>query len=712
MLICSSRVLHARRHLDELYSVVGMFINTLPLRLEQFDASAVALSSTAQRVIVEALQHAHVPLYRIVTARGARRATSYSPLFQTMFQVNTVHRHALEQSIHSVDEPTIKLDLEMQLFHCDGEIGGKLIYDAAIYDAATVRRWVGLYKVLLTLAVEEPDTPLQDFAFNDKSVVSAYKYWRQQLREGRLPVLELPLDFARPAAQIFDRCTVPVVFSAETVRQLNALSLEYGSTLFNVLLALWVLLLCRHSAQYEVVVGVPADKMTRLSDSPIALLLALPHGSSFATLVSMATEAVFRASAHAHIPLQAVIEELYPHNAHDTSQHPIFQTAFALHDLRRWESFAACDISFIGSVVESGGLDGAVNFRSDLFEHSSIQRLAARLQVLAAALVADPAAADVWALPLMALDEAEHVLWTFNDTVTALPIIECIHDLVVAQTEVTSQAVALDWHGSKMTYAELMECAAKVAGWLHSNGVAPDCVVALQLHRSLEQVVSMLGTLLAGGAYLPLDCSWPSERRRFMIQDAECKQLIAQPIYLSDFLWFGGAVLPLDNAWSLSETHACWPVQSSRPENLAYVMYTSGSTGKPKGVMVPHTGVVNLLLGARLRYQCSTDCIFGVPTPYVFDVSVYNIFTSLVVHCGTCQLLQDGSSLATLTANDKLTRVAAVPSILAIARLPPSTNHVEVGGEALTQRAVDNVPTHTHIYNYYGYAHRPPPLIT
>jgi non-ribosomal peptide synthetase component F len=546
---------------------------------------------------------------------------------------------------------------------------------------------------------------LQDFALNDESVVSAYKYWRQQLREGRLPVLELPLDFARPAAQSFEGCTVPVVFSVDTVRQLDALSLEYGSTLFNVLLALWVLLLCRHSAQDEVVVGVPADKKTCLSDSPIALLLAVPHGSSFASLVSMATEAISKASAHAHVPLQAVIEELYPHNAHDTSHHPIFQTMFAFHDLRRWENAAACDISFTGSVVESGRLDGAVCFRADLFEHSSIQRLAARLQVLVAALVAEPAAADVWALPLIASDEAEHVLWTFNDTVTALPMNECIHDLVAAQAVVTSQAVALDWHGSKMMYAELMDCAAKVAGWLRSNGVAPDCVVALQLHRSLEQVVSMLGTLLSGGAYLPLDPKWPSERRRFMIQDAECKQLIAQPIYLSDFSWFCDAVLPLDNARSLPETHARWPVQSSMPEKLAYVMYTSGSTGKPKGVMVPHIGVVNLLLGARLRYQCSTDSMFGVPTPYVFDVSVYNIFTSLVVHCGTCQLLQDGSSLATLAANDKLTRVAAVPSILAIARLPPSTKHVEVGGEALTQRAVDNVPTHTHIYNYYGYAH-------
>ena len=101
-------------------------------------------------------------------------------------------------------------------------------------------------------------------------------------------------------------------------------------------------------------------------------------------------------------------------------------------------------------------------------------------------------------------------------------------------------------------------------------------------------------------------------------------------------------------------------------------------------VMVPHAGVVNLLLGARSRYQPDADAVFGVPTPYVFDVSVYNIFSSLVVHCATCRLLQDGAALTSLNAGaPALTRVAAVPSILAVARLPSSVTDVEAGGEAL-----------------------------
>ena len=125
--------LPARRHSDELYPIVGMFINTLPLRLTHSDASVVATLSRAQRAMGNALQRAHVPLYRIVAARGARRATSHSALFQAMFQVNTIERHALDESGSSVDEPTVKVDLEMQLFHCDGEVLGHLIYDGHVY---------------------------------------------------------------------------------------------------------------------------------------------------------------------------------------------------------------------------------------------------------------------------------------------------------------------------------------------------------------------------------------------------------------------------------------------------------------------------------------------------------------------------------------------------------------------------------------------------
>eukprot|EP00966_Prymnesium_polylepis_P061299 1422011-Prymnesium_polylepis.1 len=439
------------------------------------------------------------------------------------------------------------------------------------------------------------------------------------------------------------------------------------------------------------------------------------------------------AMQHGGVQFQLVVIELLPKRAQDASRNAVFQAmlaweaggsesgaaelslgpAVSVDWARVADSCAAkCDLFLTAGAAEST-IEGSIRFNSDLFERTSGERLATRLAVLTAALADAAPTAYAWSLPLMPAAETELVLQAFNETSASFATDLCIHDLVAEEVSRTPDATALEWHGAMLTYAELWTASAKVAAWLVARGVISDRVVALQLHRSLEQVVGMLGVLRSGGAYLPLDPKWPRERRQFMADDAGCAQLVAQspaafPVGVAEGDWFVGAVLHLDDVRSLGGLESgglatcAGGVQRAMPHHLAYVMYTSGSTGTPKGVMVPHAGVVNLLLGARQRYARDSNVVFGMATPYVFDVSVYNIFASLVVHCGTCQLVEDGSSLVSLGAGDKMTHVAAVPSILAIARLPPSVRHVEAGGEALSHKAVANVPVGVGLYNYYG----------
>ena len=121
-----------------------------------------------------ALQHGHVPLHQIVAARGARRTTSHAPLFQTMFQVVALERATAELARSDVDEPTVKVDVEMQLFLVDGEVQGRLIYDSALYSAASVERWVGDYRRLLELAVEQPEAPLRTLSLSEAREEAVY----------------------------------------------------------------------------------------------------------------------------------------------------------------------------------------------------------------------------------------------------------------------------------------------------------------------------------------------------------------------------------------------------------------------------------------------------------------------------------------------------------------------------------------------------------
>ena len=239
--------------------------------------------------------------------------------------------------------------------------------------------------------------------------------------------------------------------------------------------------------------------------------------------------------------------------------------------------------------------------------------------------------------------EAELVLRTFNATAADYPRELCIHELVAAQAARTPDAVAVEWRGDRMSYAELLGCAERVGAWLVAHGVAPDGVVALQLSRSLEQVVGVLGVLHSGGAYLPLDPAWPLDRRRFMMEDAACGWLVGQGVHVAEHAsWFCGAALVLDDVRRVEEATVACPAEVHRaePHHLAYVMYTSGSTGKPKGVMVPHAGCVNILHAARCHYGADASARFGMMTSYVFDISFYNIFCTLAVFGGSCLLLE------------------------------------------------------------------------
>ena len=516
-------------------------------------------------------------------------------------------------------------------------------------------------------------------------------WWRTTL-DGVAATVSLPLDHPRPSGQESASAHVRVCLDAALCTGVKAMGAAAAATLNSTLLAMWTALLLTLSGDDDVVVGLPHSMRHSSASHSWQLLplvgmlvmtlpirLALPAGESALEACAATQRAVSRALEHAHVPLHEIVSVVCAGRRHA----PLFQSLFQVNSFEAAEARCAlADLEATPAVkldLEvslfhcNGEVVGALVYDPALFDESTVHRWVGRYCAMAACAVQEPKASlRCLRIRSTSADELRLLLWKFNDTSVLLTQSAhvCVHTLVEEQAALTPNAVALEWNGDHLTYAELMQCSSGVAEWLRACGIAADDVVALQLHRSLEQVVGMLGVLRSGGAYLPLDVTWPADRRRFMVEDAQCAQLVAQSVYLPDVMrWFGATVLVLDDARSPlpAMQEAVRPHRASRalspslvdaktrittPQSLAYVMYTSGSTGLPKGVMVPHAGVVNLLLGARARYASDASTIFGVPTPYVFDVSVYNIFASLVVHCGRCRLLQDGSSLLTLADED------------------------------------------------------------
>ncbi|UFZ04093.1 amino acid adenylation domain-containing protein [Bradyrhizobium ontarionense] len=203
------------------------------------------------------------------------------------------------------------------------------------------------------------------------------------------------------------------------------------------------------------------------------------------------------------------------------------------------------------------------------------------------------------------------------DHATILGHFEAIASASPARPAIYSQSDCL-------SYGELDRRANQVAHVLRSKGVKPNTVVAISAPRSPEMLIALFGILKAGGAYMPLAPGSPPLRRARMLRDTQAVLLLTDApteqadeidtpvLLLSDPVFTNAPVSRLDVRHSGSD--------------LIYVIFTSGTTGHPKGVMLEHRGVLNRLVWMQNRYPLSDTDVILQKTPFIFDVSVWELF--------------------------------------------------------------------------------------
>ncbi len=483
-------------------------------------------------------------------------------------------------------------------------------------------------------------------------------YWKQQL--AGLPLLELPTDRPRPAVQTFRGASQSLSLSPVLSAELAGLAQREGVTVFMLLLAAFQLLLARYSGQDDVVVGTPIAGRTRAETEPLigffintlALRTDLAGDPSFRELLGRVREVCLGAYGHQDLPFEQVVEALQPQR--DLGRHPLFQVLFSfqavapappaqagmhIEQLSVGSPTTKFDLSL--TLIEGAdGLRGVLEYATDLFDAATIGRMAGHFETLLAAIAVDHAL-PVSALPLLTEAERQQ-LQAWNVTTVAYPADACLHQLVAAQVARTPDAIALAFEGQQLTYEALDAHANQLAHHLQSLGVGPDTLVAVALERSLDLVLALLGVLKAGGAYLPLDPSYPAERLAFMLKDAQVSVLLttdrkgvlhtppADDARAHDTTP-QPTVVALDADWpTIARQPATNPDSAVTPDNLAYVIYTSGSTGKPKGVQVTHANVVRLFAATQEWYHFDERDVWTLFHSYAFDFSVWEIWGALL----------------------------------------------------------------------------------
>lgn len=540
-------------------------------------------------------------------------------------------------------------------------------------------------------------------------------WWLQQFEDG-IPVLELPGDRARPPIKTYNGAVIQTRFNPELSKGINALCQQHGATLFMGLLAAVNTLFLRYTNQNDIVIGSPIagrdhpdlENQIGLYLNTLAFRTRFHETDSFIKLLKNVRKVTLDAFEHQAYPFDELIGELDMH--HDRSRNPLFDVVLGLQNttIHKMEKASLGDLTVSGFdgaepvsnkfdltfvfVESEEGIRVNIGYNYDIFNNSTIERLAGHLQTLLSAILQDPS------MPIKELEytspkERDQIAAIFNRVDKVYPGNKTVVDLFEEQVIRTPHKKAIVFGDDTLSYLELNEQSNQLANYLRNQyQIGANDLVGILLDRSTQFFITLMGILKSGGAYLVLDPDLPAERREFMIKDAGISALITPAEYAA--------------AFTGSKEN---PRVSREGSDLAYVLYTSGSTGLPKGAMIEHRSLVDYFYGILDSTNISSCETFGLVSTLAADLGNTVIYPALLL----------GGTMHVYSATEVMQPDKMASQQLDCLKIVPShwraLQHGDTvwapakclifGGEALTEDVIGLLKTHhanCEVYNHYG----------
>ncbi|MZQ80588.1 amino acid adenylation domain-containing protein [Paenibacillus sp. 5J-6] len=512
-------------------------------------------------------------------------------------------------------------------------------------------------------------------------------YWLEQL-SGELPLLDVPVDHARPSIRSFEGDSVRFTVDKLLTEQLTKLAKESGATLYMVLLAAYSAFLSRLSGQEEIMVGSPIAGRPHADLEPIAgifmntlVLRTRPEKQlTFADYLQEVKQTAMSAFEHQDYPFELLVDKVAAHR--ELSRNPLFDVMLMLQNMgnQRIETkdfrkslveynhpVSKFDLTLI-AVETDEGLDCTFEYCTALFRRDTIERWVGHWTRLLQCVALTPTI-QLSSINILSEQERLQLLWQFNDTEVDYPRERLLQQLLEEQAERSPDRIAVIFEERQLTYRQLNEEANRLARTLRDRGIGRDCTVGMLMDRSPEMLAGIIAILKAGGAYVPIMPDLPEERIAYILSDSGAKLVLTER-HLADKL-DGAAVEILfieDKANYQEDGSNLTLAVGTDGTSLAYIIYTSGSTGLPKGVMIEHTSVVNFLLALQAEYPLQSEERFMSRSTYTFDVSIPELFIGFLE--GAALVIQpegkekNPEALAQAISLHQVTHIQFVPSML------------------------------------------------
>jgi amino acid adenylation domain-containing protein/non-ribosomal peptide synthase protein (TIGR01720 family) len=523
------------------------------------------------------------------------------------------------------------------------------------------------------------------------------EYWLDKL-SGNLEVTHFPYDHTNEiTGRLMETATfdIPVSISARLMKM--ASGSEYR---LHMLLAVGiVMLLNKYTGNKDILVGVPVYKQEiegEFTNTVLVLRNQLNAHITFKELLLQFKQTITEANQNANYP----IETLLYHLGMSMSDHqfPLFDVTVLLENIheKNYMQHIHNSVTFCFKKTDQR-LEGILEYNSLLYNESTIERIIAHFNNLLPKVLFH-VDAKLSGIDILSDTERRQLLVDFNNNSAEFARGETIFQWFEKHAKALPDCNAISFNGNHFTYQELNERANKLAEILKMRGIQQEQLVGILLKRSPLMVETILAAWKVGGAYIPLDRTYPPERIIAILKDSCAAALLTEVAYTNSEIIdsYKGCTIMLDREIKdIRKESKCNPGLQVDMNSLGYVIYTSGSTGKPKGVMVEHIGMMNHIWAKINDLQLTENSVIAQNSTHTFDISVWQFFAALTLGGRTIiypdQCVLDPGTFISSAAKDQVTILEVVPSYLAVIlgyleahqAVPLSLKYLLVTGEAI-----------------------------
>ncbi|RMH66209.1 MAG: amino acid adenylation domain-containing protein [Calditrichaeota bacterium] len=560
-------------------------------------------------------------------------------------------------------------------------------------------------------------------------------YWSRALN-GLPGLLELPTDKPRPANQTFNGTIHTFQIDVDLSRRLKAQSKQFGMTEFMLLLGYFGILLQKLSNQDDFAVGIPVANRTLPETQSIVgffvntLVIRLnpDAGRKLSHYLNHVRQNVTEALDHQDIPFEKLVDDLHPQR--DMSHSPLFQVMFVFHEqseitqteytnwrveaLNEHNGTAKFDLTlFLSDTPE--GYQGIFEYNTDLFEQETIRKWSEYFVDLLKQITGHTDEV-LGRLNLINTSDKrflkEHLQPAFAPQIFTDMFPRVLRDTALRQPD----KPAVIFKNNSLTFKALEEQSNQLAHLFKQSGIQTEQRIAIALPRGIEQIITLMGVLKSGAAWLPIDTSYPENRIRYILEDAGASLIITDQEHQARLAETLIPIRTVENLFDSMRTLPPTPPEAPDPDQLAYMIYTSGSTGTPKGTLLTHQGLMHYINWCAAAYPMDAGQGAVVHATIAFDATITSIFAPLAAG-QSLTLVPESDDLGILT--DLLTQTDEPFSIIKItpAHLDVIRQQIDagqavritrsfvIGGENLTSDQIrfwqEHAPA-TRLFNEYG----------